>query len=472
MQKSVVIMGAGVAGLAAGYTLIGEKDINIIVLEKDHNVGGLARTIKRNNFSFDLGGHRWFTKNDELNDWLRVLMGDELLNVRRISRIYYDKEFYLYPVNIRNILRNAGFITCTKAIHSYLVSQLSHYLNGKELINMEDAYTRQFGRKLYEMFFKRYSEKVWGRECRYMSADWVAQRTRGLSLFATLSNAIFNTEKKVVSLTDSFFYPEKGFGHIPDKMAHVIKTNGGRIELNKRIYKLLWSDNRITSICYTDDSDNQYSVTADEFISSIPITTLVRLLDPEPPGAVLNAADRLEYRDLITVNIMLDMNKVTDDTWLYIHDSDIKFGRLHEPKNWSKAMAPAGKTSVVAEYFCTEGDNIWNLTDKHLCDYTVKVLSNTLGFIDQKDVIDSFAIRIKKAYPCYTIGYGDMLETIKIYLQRFSNLQMVGRNGIFRYNNTDHSVETGIKAAKNLLGEKQAIDVVNILNEYHEEKKI
>ena len=470
-MKNVVILGAGPGGLAAGHHLA-ENGIPAWILEKQEYVGGLCHTIVRDGFRFDIGGHRWFTKNEELNAWFKKLMRDELVEVDRISRIYFDGKYFSYPVRIKNVLQNAGLFTSAHAVLSYGAAQIRSFRSNGAPVNMEEAYSRQFGRKLYEMFFKCYSEKVWGEPCTQISADWVEQRTKGLSIMAAIKNSLGSSKGRVASLVEEFLYPRHGYSRISERMAEDIRDAGGEILLGHTVLSVVLGKHGPRGVNFLDQNGKQNFVEADAVVSSIPLTILVRNLTPKPPQEVLQAAAKLRFRDLITVNLMLDREQVTNDTWLYIHDTRIPFARLHEPRNWSREMAPAGKTSLVVEFFCTIGDEIWNRTDEELCDIAVHHLSQTLGFISREEVIGAFAFRAPKAYPVYSLDYQANLDMIKQYVAGIPNLQIIGRGGTFRYHNSDHSIEMGLIAAKNLLGGNYRIDAVNEAAEYLEEKRI
>ena len=471
LLENVVILGAGPGGLAAGHYL-GSSGIRPLVLEKLSYVAGLCHTQVRDGFRFDIGGHRWFTKNEELNRWFLKLMEGELVRVHRISRIYFDGKYYHYPIRISNVLRNTGIISSARALASYAAAGFRSFRDSLEPINMEDAYVRQFGRKLYEMFFQQYSEKVWGRACTEISADWVQQRTRGLSVLSALRDAMVGSRASVESLIDEFWYPRLGYSRICDRMAEDIMNTGGRVCLNSNVLSVMHDGSTVLGVKYRAPDGQEKYVQAEAVISSIPLTVLIRNLQPAPPPEILEAARGLLFRDLITVNIMLDRPRVTSDTWLYIHDRDIPFARLHEPKNWSADMAPPGKTSLVAEIFCTIGDEMWSRSDEALCELTVHHLAESLKFIRRDEVIGAFAFRAPQAYPVYGLDYGQHLKKIKNYIAGIRNLQIIGRGGTFRYNNSDHSIEMGLLAARNLLGGRHRIDAVNEEQEYLEEKRV
>lgn len=470
LSKNVVVLGAGPGGLAAGHHL-SAHGIRPLVLEKLHHLAGLCYTHVRAGFRFDIGGHRWFTKNEELERWFLKLMEGELVRVNRISRIYFDQKYYHYPIRIKNVLKNAGLFTSAHAVLSYIAARANPSANRSASANMESAYVQQFGRKLYEMFFQRYSEKVWGRPCTEISADWVEQRTKGLSIVTAVREALVGSKTKSESLIEEFWYPRLGYSRICERMAEDIRLAGGEIRLNSAVLSVVHDRNQVCGVNYkTPDGQTEF-VSADAVVSSIPLPVLARNLDPPPPQEVIDAARKLTFRDLITVNLMLDREQVTQDTWLYIHDREIPFARIHEPKNWSPDMAPPGKTSLVAEVFCSMGDELWKRTDEELCDLVVHHLSETLKFIHKSEVIGAFALRVPHAYPVYELDYQHNLTIIKDYIATLKHLQIIGRGGTFRYNNSDHSIEMGLLAARNVLGEHHRIDEVNEAREYLEEKK-
>ncbi len=474
-DRTTVVMGAGPGGLCSAYVL-SKANMPAVVLEKAPFVGGLARTIKRQTehgeFKFDIGGHRWFTKNDELNDLFREVVAEELLWVNRISRIYFDGRYVDYPLKISNALKAIGPVTSAKAVADYGRTRLTHRLKPVEIVSMEDAYVDQFGPTLYKLFFQRYSEKVWGLPCDQMSGDWVSQRSKGMSLMTAVKDAVIPSKGKVVSLIDEFMYPRDGFGRFSDRMADGITRMGNQIRLGTGVEKVHREGNRVTGLTVSTDAGTEF-VGGDNFISSIPLTMLAQIMEPAAPAEVIEAAKKLTFRNIITVNLMLKKRQVTPDTWLYVHDRNILFGRFHEPKNWSPAMVPGDEyTSLVVEYFCSFGDHIWNMTEEQLVEQTVKHLIEDMGFITRDEVIDGFIIRAPRAYPSYVIGYEEPLAKIKAFIDGFENLQIIGRYGTFRYNNTDHSIETGLLAAKNILGEHHDLDRVNADKEYHEIKRV
>ena len=470
-----VIMGAGPGGLCSAYVLT-RAGVPAVVVEKAPFVGGLARTIKRQTgageFKFDIGGHRWFTKNEELNELFREVVGDELLWVDRLSRIYFDGRYVDYPLRIGNALKAIGPFVAAKAIVDYGRTRITQRIGSRPVVSMEDAYVDQFGPTLYRLFFQRYSEKVWGLPCSEMSGDWVSQRSKGMSLLTAVKDAVIPSNGRVISLIDRFMYPRNGFGRLSERMADGIVAGGNEVRLNAGVERLHRDGQRITGIT-VGNGEHSERLEAEQFVSSIPLSFLVQSMDPPAPPEVIEASRKLTFRNIITVNLMLRRPRVTRDTWLYVHDRNILFGRLHEPKNWSPAMVPGDEyTSIVAEYFCSFGDDIWQSSDAELVDRTIKHMVDDLKFINRHEVIGGFAVRAPRAYPAYVLGYEAHLEIVKRFVYSFENLQIIGRYGTFRYNNTDHSIETGLLAAKNILGEDHDLDQVNADQEYHEIKRV
>ena len=468
-------MGAGPGGLCSAYVLT-KAGRPALVVEKAPFVGGLARTISRQTeageFKFDIGGHRWFTKNDELNELFREVVAEELIWVDRISRIYFDGRYVDYPLKISNALRAIGPAVAVRAVADYGRTRIRQRLAPQPVRSMEDAYIDQFGPTLYRMFFQRYSEKVWGLPCSEMSGEWVSQRSKGMSLLTAVKDAVIPSRGKVVSLIDRFMYPLNGFGRLSERMADGIRAGGNEVRLGAGVERLHRDGRRITGLTVQTAHGPEH-VTGDQFISSIPLTFLVQSMDPPAPPEVIEAARQLTFRNIITVNLMLRRRQVTHDTWLYVHDRNILFGRLHEPKNWSPAMVPGDEyTSIVAEYFCSFGDHIWQMTDDQLVEQTVTHMVEDLKFISRDEVLGGFAVRAPRAYPSYVLDYDKHLEIVKRFVYGFENLQIIGRYGTFRYNNTDHSIETGLLAAKNILGERHDLERVNADQEYHEIKRV
>ena len=463
----VAILGAGPAGLAAGHHL-SSRGVPLQVLELNDYVGGLCLTTDLNGFKFDLGGHRWFTKNKELHEWFLELMEGQLVTVERTSRIYFDRKYYNYPISLKNVLANAGLLTCIHAGLSHMKAAVIGSLTNKQPKNLREAFVSQFGEKLFNMFFRRYTEKVWGCPCEEISADWVAQRSKGLSIFAAVKDAIIKN-KKIVSLVDEFVYPRDGYQRICERLAEDISADGNDILLSSPIRRIVYNGpNDFTLIYETPDGERETKAT--NVISTIPATHLVQMIEPACPPEVVEAARSLSFRDLITVTVMLKKEQVTPDTWLYIHDEDLLFARLHEPKNWSPDMVPGPEyTSVVCECFCSVKDPVWKMSDKDIADRVVKDLHEHLNFIVPSEVVDVCVIRTRYTYPVYDLEYRKKVQEIYDFVHQNEGLHMVGRGGAFRYNNADHSIEMGQLLAKRLLGDDTDHMSVNTKEEYHEE---
>jgi protoporphyrinogen oxidase len=469
-KSTTVILGGGPAGLAAGHEL-SVNDANVVVLERNPYVGGLCRTISDQGYKFDLGGHRWFTKNEDLNRWFRRLMEGEYLWVDRISRIYYDGKYFMYPVEFGDVIRNAGPFTILHAGFSFVWSAIRYSVFNKPIANMEESYTAQFGGKLYDMFFRRYSEKVWGRPCTELSADWINQRSKGLSIWTVLQETLANNsnKKKITSLIDQFMYPRDGYMRIPERMAEDIEKAGNAVELNASVERIVYHGPKDFEVFYSDGDDVK-SVRGNNVVSTIPLGLLVQIIEPAADQDIIDCARDLHFRDLITVNLMIKRKQVSTDTWLYVQDEEIIFGRLHEPKNWSPAMVPdEDHTSLVLECFCEVGDEIWSLSDDEVGERCVRDITEKLKFIDKDEVEGWQVVRTRHAYPVYDLGYAEKIAKIKDYLATMDGMNIVGRGGTFRYNNADHSIEMGLLLGRRLLGYDVDHMNVNTEQEYHEE---
>ena len=450
-EKEILILGGGLAGLSAGYVLT-KAGSKVKVFESDYTVGGLSKTIIHCGFRFDLGGHRFFTKNDKINNFVKGLMGKELISVPRKSKIYMRNKYFDYPLKPMNAMSGLGIPTTLKIISDYGLERIKKLIKEPDNISLEDWVVSNFGRKMFDIYFREYSEKVWGIKCDRISAEWVEQRIRGLSLSKAIRNAFFKMNgKDLPTLADMFFYPQLGIGRISDRLKEEIDRHND-VFTETSVERINHSGFRINSIEVRDNSDSS-KIYGKEFISSIPLTKLIKLLHPSPPEDILAAASALKFRDIVIVAIMLDRKRVTDQTWIYIPEQKIPFGRIHEPTNWSEKMAPAGKTILVMEFFSFIGDKIWSETNERLVDITVNNLE-ALGFITKRDVIDSAVIRVSKAYPLFEVGYKELCGKIYDYLGRFKNLHITGRGGMFRYYNMDHAIESGMNTAENIMSKQ------------------
>lgn len=448
-RDATIIVGGGLAGLTAGY-ILSSAGRDIALLEGSPVAGGLSRTVWEGGFRFDVGGHRFFTRNQKIDELVRSLLHDELLLVHRKSKIYLHHKYFDYPIRPVNALTGFGLLTSLRIILDYGMEKLKSIRGSRENISLEDWVISNFGHKMFDIYFKEYSEKVWGIECSRISAEWVAQRIKGLSLMKAVKNAFFKfSGKDIATLADRFLYPSLGIGRISEKLVEEITAKGGRVITNTRAVRINHGDFVIEDVI-AQNCSSSYDIRGDDFISTIPITSLLQMMHPSPPDEVIDAASMLRYRDIVVVAVMLDRDRVTDQTWIYIPEKKIPFGRIHEPKNWSPMMAPPNKTLLVAEYFCFEGDEVWSAEDKELINNTVQGLED-LGFIRQKEVINSVIIKASKAYPLFEVGYRKHYDMVIGYLKRFKNLHLAGRSGMFRYYNMDHAMESGINAAEGIL---------------------
>ncbi len=447
-DNTTVILGAGLAGLSSGYSLV-KAGKPVTVFESDSSVGGLSRTIHHGNFKFDLGGHRFHTKNKSTEDFVKNILDGDYVTVPRKSKIYLHNKFFDYPLKPSNALLGLGIPTTVRAVYDYSRERIRNLIHSSENISLEDWVVSNFGRTMFNIYFKDYSEKVWGIECSRISEEWVSKRIEGLSLWVAIKNAFFKfSGRDINSFVDKFIYPSMGIGQISDRLKEKIEDENTLLT-NTRVARIDHEDfvvNSVTAI----NCEQVYNVKGSEFVSSIPLTNLMNMLNPAPPEEVLDAVSKLRYRDIVIATIMLNRESVTDLTWMYLPGQDMPIGRIHEPKNWSPNMAPEGKTHIVAEYFCFKDDNIWNSSDEELTEMTVKQLES-LGFIDKKDVIDSCIVRAPKAYPLYEIGYNEHYSKILSYLENFKNLHIIGRTGMFQYLNMDRAIESGIEIAEDIL---------------------
>lgn len=469
-EKKVVIIGAGPAGLTAAYQLCKEQ-VKSVVLEKDDVVGGISRTVNYKGYLFDIGGHRFFTKVKVVDDMWREVLGEEkFLRRSRLSRIYYNKKFFYYPLKATNALLGLGVMNSCLMLGSYVKAQMFPV---KEEKSFEDWICNRFGKRLYNTFFKTYTEKVWGIPCNEISADWAAQRIKGLSLVSTIRNALLssqpvNKSEVIKTLIDAFDYPEKGPGQMWEMVADSIQHKGSELKMNAGVEKIFWKEGEITAL-QTGTGERSELIEGTDFISSMPMRELVRKLDPAPPDKVKKAADDLGYRDFLTVSLIVNQADLFKDNWIYIHDASVKVGRIQNFKNWSPHMVPdPNKTCLGLEYFCFEGDGLWTMPDDKLIKLATEELDR-LGLVRAEDVEDGAVVRMPKAYPVYDSIYVEAVNTIREFLSDLPNMHLVGRNGMHKYNNQDHSMLTAMLAVKNILGANYDVWDVNVENEYHEE---
>lgn len=440
----VVILGAGPAGLTAAYEL-SNLGIPCVVLERDSVVGGLARTVEHKGFRFDIGGHRFYTKLSVVQRIWREVLGEDLLTRTRLSRIYYHSKFFRYPLEPWDALRGLGVVESARCGFSFVKSQILPKFPER---NFETWVSNRFGRRLFETFFKSYTEKVWGMDCREIGAEWAAQRIRGLSLWSLLRDAVLpRGGEEPKTLIKKFQYPRLGPGMLWSRMREIVEGRGVQVVLDAPVDRVRWKESGVVCV---EAGGTEYE--GAHVISSISIRELIEKLDPRAPEALRGAAEQFKYRDFLTVALMVRARDLFPDNWIYVHDPNVRAGRVQNYKNWSSDMTPSAEMSCLGvEYFCNESDAIWSSSDTDLIELAKREMVQ-LGLVRGQDVMEGVVVRMTKAYPVYDGSYRHGLAVVRDFLSTVPNLQLVGRNGMHRYNNQDHSMLTGILAARNVSG--------------------
>ena len=476
--KRVAIIGAGPAGLTAGYTLLKKSaDTDVTVIEADPKyVGGISRTVEYKGFRFDIGGHRFFSKSKEVEDFWTEILPDDMLNRPRSSRIFYRGKFFSYPLKAFEALFKLGVLESALCMLSYGKAQALPTPDPK---NFEDWVSNKFGKRLFSIFFKTYTEKVWGMNCRDISADWAAQRIKGLSLASAIKNAVLPKKKPkdrgevIKTLIDTFRYPRLGPGMMWEVCAEKIKQMGGKVLMGRKVTGCIWNDDeKIWTVNFRDANGNISAIQAEHVVSSAPLRELGMSLTPKLPEKAVEAAGSLKYRDFLTVALIIKDREQFSDNWIYIHDPNVKVGRIQNFKSWSPELVPDPERSCYGlEYFCFEGDGLWSSSDKDLIELA-KTEIEKIGLAKASDVEDGCVVRQAKAYPVYDDEYAAHVATLRAEIERrFPTLHMVGRNGMHKYNNQDHAMMTAMLCAENILADARIHDVwqVNEDAEYHEE---
>ncbi len=463
-HPSVLILGAGPAGLTAAHEL-SSSGWPVTVFEAAGSVGGLSRTVNHQGFLFDIGGHRFFTRVALIERLWRDILGGDLLSRRRQSRIYYKRRFFHYPLDPWDALSGLGFTEAARCLASYLARLVAPLRPDDDL---ESWLVNRFGRRLYEIFFKTYTEKVWGLPCSRLHSDWAAQRIAGLSLAGLIRDTLspFRRSGRAPSpktLIREFLYPRKGPGMLWEAVARRIEGLGSRVLLRTPVQRLLWDARGVHTVVAGGKS-----FPASHVLSSLALGDLIRMLEPPPPPAVIEDANSLSYRDFITVALIIRRSELFPDQWIYVHDPDVRVGRIQNYKNWSPEMVPdPACTCLGLEFFCSAGDPLWALSDLELLALARREVA-ALGLCGADEILDGAVVRVLKAYPVYAPGYAEVLARIRALLQTLPNLQTVGRNGMHRYNNQDHSMLTAILAARNILGAAFNVWTVNLEASHHE----
>ena len=521
-MKKAVIIGAGPAGLTAAYELVKRTDIKPVVLEKDSLVGGISKTVNYKGNRIDIGGHRFFTKSDRVMTWWQNILpintegteditinyhnknsqikpqntgkGEKVFLVRnRKSRIYFLRKFFDYPISLSiNTLKGLGVLKTLSIAWSYLIIRIKPI---KPEITLEDFFVNRFGKTLYETFFKDYTEKVWGVSPSKISRDWGAQRIKGVSITKVFKDAFVKMIKKdttleqkntETSLIEKFLYPRFGPGQLWEEVAEQVKSAGGTLETNCKVVKVHAKNNFIHSVDIENTQDGTIkNFHGDYFFSTMAIKDLVNALDLKPPKEVRAVANGLIYRNFITVGLLIknlsdsgkqklyEQSKLVNDTWLYIQERDVKVGRVQIFNNWSPSMVkdPVNTTWIGMEYFCDENDDFWKTSDEELMGLAKTEISK-ISLVGKENIIDSVVIKMEKTYPAY-FGTYNQLEVIKKYINNFENLFLIGRNGMHKYNNQDHSMLTAMIAVDNIISGTKSKDnlwEVNTEGDYHEKK--
>lgn len=523
-QQKAVIIGAGPAGLTAAYELLQRSKITPVVLEASEQVGGLARTVNYKGNRIDLGGHRFFSKSDWVMDWWTDILPiearhdgqqivsyqgksrqvegdlagpdpesqDNIMLVRnRRSRIYFRRQFFDYPIKLSvDTLMKMGLVNTILTGFSFIKAQLTPVRPEKSL---EDFFVNRFGRHLYQTFFQSYTEKVWGVPCSVIDASWGAQRVKGLDVTKIIKHALsklfahksadVKQKDTEVSLIERFLYPKHGPGQLWEYVTDKVTKAGGSVTMHREVERIITTNNKVEAVVVKDTQTGQVeTIKGDYFISSMPVRDLMQAMSPPPPANAMEIANGLIYRDFITVGLLIDKLKVAEghpqsgqlikDNWIYIQEPDVALGRLQLFNNWSPYLvSDPSKVWLGLEYFCTEGDELWTKSDKEMELFAIDELDK-IGIIDKAGVLDYTVIHAKKAYPAY-FGTYDRFDELRQYLDSFTNLFLIGRNGMHRYNNQDHSMLTALAAVENIVGgitTKDNIWEVNTEAEYHEEK--
>jgi protoporphyrinogen oxidase len=466
----VVIIGAGPAGLTAAYELTVRYGITSTVLEADSVVGGISRTVERDGWRFDIGGHRFFTKVKEVETFWHEILPDEDFMLRpRLSRIYYEGKYYDYPLKAMNALRNLGIWEALRCVMSYIWVRIRP---PKDQTTLEGWIAARFGWRLYTHFFKTYNEKLWGVPTNNLPADFAAQRIKNLSLFNAVVNSLLprRNKKDITSLIEEFQYPKLGPGMMWERCRELVEANGSKVVMNARVVGVRHRDGQAVAVVAETADGTRQEFPCDHVISSMPISQLLKVMDPPPAEPALHAAGDLRYRDFLTVALVVPLEYSFPDNWIYVHSREVQVGRIQNFGSWSPYMVKEGRTCLGLEFFVFEGDETWNKSDEDLIAQGTRELA-ILGLVDPSKIEAGYVVRMPKAYPFYDEHYKANVATIVDWLSHSTpNVHPVGRNGMHRYNNQDHSMYTAMLTAENIAqGTHHDVWNVNVEEEYHEE---
>jgi protoporphyrinogen oxidase len=461
----IAVLGAGPAGLTAAHVLA-SRECRATVFEADSSVGGIAKTVERDGFRFDLGGHRFFTKVRPIERLWHTMLREDFLMRSRLSRIYYEGQFFSYPLVARDVVGRLGIVESFRCALSYVASRVNRHRRPD--VTFEDWVTSRFGRRLYNSFFGPYTEKVWGIPGSQIQSAWAAQRIKNFSLFKALLTILRVRRQHVTTLIEEFRYPRLGPGQMWEAFAERARGAGIDVKLRHRCVGVEHDDGNITGIVIEhQDARTRHEV--DGVISTLALQDLVLAMDPPAPAPVQAAARQLHYRDFVLVALMTTERDPFPDNWIYLHDPDTRAGRVQNFGAWSEAMVRPGHSCLGVEYFCFQGDELWEMPETQMVELAREELGR-IGLIDPAKVVGGVKVRVPKAYPVYDPGYVEATATIRTYLEQFSNLQTCGRNGLHRYNNQDHSMWTAVLAAVNLVdGASHDVWSVNVDADYLEE---
>jgi len=467
--RPIIVLGGGPAGLAASY-ILQKQGSAVTVVERDHTVGGLAKSFTHDGYILDFGPHRFFTKLEPVLQLWREVLAEDRVTVNRLTRIYYGGKYFNYPLKIKEVLLTLGIGESLRMVISYLQATLLPNSNPR---NFAEWVTARFGKRLFQIFFEGYTEKLWGIPCTEISADWAAQRIKGLSLGRAIRNALLGNDGKVKSLVEQFEFPKLGSGQLYEKIATHLGEHHHQVLLNCEVLRVNHENQRIVNVVLRDrQTGKEWEEQLESAISSIPLSLLILQMHPAPPAAVISAAKSLRFRNTVLVYLFVEGENLFPDNWLYINEPAVQLGRVTNFANWSPFMLPGkAETPLCCEYWCDPDDQMWQAPEADLIAMAEADLRQ-IRLIKSEKIRSGLVLRLSKTYPIYTGDYKEALATIRQYLSQFENLQVIGRYGAFKYNNQDHSLLMGIMAAENIQqpGKHDLWDV-NSDSEYAEEVK-